>query len=313
MVRSQIDVLRTCRELQYPSHYSFLSWLSFPSVEECMQAMSCLRLDVDSAVASPYYLRSHNFFWWVYWCHYVKGYGEYRATGRVDTQNTYYQHLVKYFLPLNQDPQLSAPSHEDVVTIIMRRFVDFDKLREHQTDEVIETIPPLNLFAAHPSVKKGPRLQLRDAKESLVVRYFDGHHRLLMAALCGIPYLPCMLEYEADGSEPLLGKIEEFRFDGKRLLLSGWILSAKSKIQVVDIRVDGETTAKGPIRERPDVAAAHPKIPHALYSGFKIDVIFEYLSPDEVIDFQIVGLNDWSPVGCLYARHVPSTLAAQLE
>ena len=133
-----------------------------------------------------------------------------------------------------------------------------------------------------------------------------------MAAVCGIPYLPCLLQYEADSSEPLLGKVEEFRFDGKRLLLRGWVLSTKSRIQVVDIRVDGESTASGPIRERADVAAAHPDVPHALYSGFNIDVIFEYLSPNEVIDFQIVALNDWSPVGCLYARHVPSTLAAQL-
>src|SRR3954470_12650495 len=131
MIRSQIDVFRTCRDLQYRSHYSFLSWLSFPSYEECVAAMSCTTLDVESAVASPFYLRSHNFFWWVYWCQYIKGYAEYCQNGSIGAQNTYYQYLVRHFLSLNQDPQLSPSSDEDVLAIAMRRFVDFDKLREH--------------------------------------------------------------------------------------------------------------------------------------------------------------------------------------
>jgi len=126
-----------------------------------------------------------------------------------------------------------------------------------------------------------------------------------MAALCGIEFLPCMVQHEVEVRQKLLGNVERFCFDGKRLVLSGWLMHYERPIQVVDIRVDGETTAVSPIRVRTDVAHAYPQVPHALQSGFSIDVIFEYLSPQQPIEFEIVGLSDWSPVGLLTANHVP--------
>lgn len=307
-----IDIAATCLQHQFYSHHSFLAWLGFPRLEEVLDAVRHVRLDFAQAQKSRFYLRSHNFFWWIYWTAFLQGYDEYLRSATLDLRNTYIHYLGEYFMRLSMDPGRPTAGAEQLVAIVRPRFADFDRMRVWgAADTPPPEISPASLLATHPTVRQGRVLKFRERSETMCVRYFDGHHRLQIAALCGIRYLPCLVKQEELHQEQILGEVERLDFDGKRLLLQGWILHPEMPIEVVDIRVAHETTAQGHIRQRQDIAARFPHLPHAANSGFSIDVIFEYLSPDDHIVFEVVGLSDWIPVGKISGHHDPKSRLAR--
>jgi len=52
--------------------------------------------------------------------------------------------------------------------------------------------------------------------------------------------------------------------------VSGWILHPHEPLSSVAVQLDGRLLGEAPLRGRPDVAASHPAVSHALLSGFDI-------------------------------------------
>lgn len=81
--------------------------------------------------------------------------------------------------------------------------------------------------------------------------------------------------------------------------LAGWVLRADVEFDSVRVYLNGALAGSGPILARPDVAQAHPWIPHAARAGFRVQVRPGLLQRTGVNRACVVGCRDGEPVARL--------------
>lgn len=289
-----IDVRRTCLQKR------FFSMFEFDSTDELLTAVARIEVDLES-IARSRDLYEHVYSGWVYWLLYLKGYLQYVEKGGVDSDNIYYAYLTRYFAQARHDPglrQFSDPRR--VVERILWRFRDLDVFRGAASRDrsSVDGMSPVRLIVREsPGEEDTLIVYESNSAQPVRARLIDGWHRLFAAKLFGIEEFPCELLREPDQLGQLKGRIEHFRFDGRRLVIHGWFLDAERPIQLAEARVRGRAIARVALIDRPDVKRLYPHIAHAERSGFIIDSPYE--APSEETVFDIVGISDWLPIGLI--------------
>jgi hypothetical protein len=144
----------------------------------------------------------------------------------------------------------------------------------------------------------------------LVARAVDGWHRIFAARLFHVPHLRCRVDYEDPRPAAVYGCLEEFSFNGERLVARGWCVTPQRVPESVEVRADGRTLARVGISFRNDVKSLLPTIPHAYRSGFVVDAPCN-LPPDEPQVFRFIPLSDWLPAGAMTVLHLPELRQAR--
>jgi hypothetical protein len=293
-----IDVQATCQDRRMFTHFSFVAMFGCSSLEQYLDAIASITLDQQVATASRFYYHPSSYYMWVYWMMYMQGYRDYLIHRVIDITNPYYRFLVDQFLPDAGDAGLASLSHDDVLTIIARRFSDFDALREHGNPRKsgLPALAPLRIIACDPLTPKARPIVIEGVPQPLYARHLDGHHRLFMAALSGVEKLSGIIDIEPRVHDDLFGAVEQLEVRDDWLVVEGWLVHPTQTAGVVEVRVAGGTVATAPLYERADIADAFPDIPHARFSGFRIDRRCE-IPVDELHTLTFFALHDWLPIG----------------
>ena len=307
-----IDVIKTCLQ-----SIGFFSTFAFDSADELLAAVAEMQFDLSTMVRNRD-LRS-MYSGWLYWLLYVKGYLQYAESGTVGSGNVYFDYLTKYYLPRAHDARPRThdaaiarefADPEVVVERVTRRFRDVDFFgelyREHAGKEQgwLDRVAPVRVIVSDPPPDNPPLVYEVGSDRPLKPRLIDGWHRLFSAALFGIEQLRCEVAQEDRHLNHIRGAIEDFSFDGRRLVIRGWCKKADRQIYAVEVRVGENTVGIGSATNAFDLKNTFGEAPYAERSYFEIDCEC-YLSTDEPTCFRILPLDDWLPVGEMVAWHLP--------
>jgi hypothetical protein len=285
----------------------FFMMFRFDSLDELLDAIDRMEIDVGTLVKSP---ESKNLGseGWVYWFLFTKGYVQYAKSGEINEVNVYFDYLVRHYMEHGHDPSAGwdLTEHDLAVERVARRYRDFDTLRRvgAESREPPADTKPVRITLR--DVPRDPPLQLYEVGSDvpLPVRYIDGWHRLCSARLSGLSRFPCEAVGENLHDKRIRGAVEQFGFDGARLTLKGWAIDPESMVNF-ELRSGRQILAKAAPRDRPEVAAAFGRLPHARTSGFDFDIECR-LPADALIRFDLVVMHEIFPIGVIPLLHVPS-------
>jgi SAM-dependent methyltransferase len=125
-----------------------------------------------------------------YWCHFLAGYGEYRARGRIDAGNTYYRLLAQLverglydgaFKTIFKRPDGGIPRLE-----LRYRMID-ELLGKNDGGESLHPVILYDILERDQFRKNGPALELfiEEAGGTVCPLAIDGHHRTFVAYIAG--------------------------------------------------------------------------------------------------------------------------------
>jgi SAM-dependent methyltransferase len=101
-------------------------------------------------------------------------------------------------------------------------------------------------------------------------------------------------------SNRVRGVFEEMDYTDGILTISGWMLVTRQPLHVIWVVIDRERRCQAQMRERGDLAAAFPFIPHARQAGFTASVPMS-LDADTLLDVELVAEVGGKPVGSMAA------------
>lgn len=81
--------------------------------------------------------------------------------------------------------------------------------------------------------------------------------------------------------------------------MGGWVLSADVEFTSVEVYLNGTWAGAAPIEPRPDVASAHPWIPHASQSGFRVRLETGEICTNGANRVHVLGCQGSKPVARL--------------
>lgn len=296
-----IDVTRTAIPQQ------FFRTFEFDTPEELVAAVDAMQLDIET-LARSHDARKHLYGGWVYWLLFLKGFLQYAETGNEGAGNIYFDYLTRHYgatTDYGGDPGLKyfLDNPKEAGVVVHRRYADLENVRSDPAGAA-DRIAPIRLYLADHDDGTIHRVYEPDRPVPLIARGIDGWHRLFAARAFGVPTLRAEL-MKSSTESAMRGAIDELEFEGERLRVRGWCASPEGAMEAVEIRARGlGELGVANLSHRPDIEEAFP---HMSYSG---TAGFEYEGnigrrDDRPLQFEVVGLRDWRPVGIVNARYLP--------
>ena len=245
----------------------------------------------------------------MYWLLFLKGYLQYSKSGTIGPSNVFFDYLTGYYgsgIDYGGDPGVRSMLNdpEEAVALVRRRFEDMDLFRNEPSEQAIERIEPIRVYAGQQ--QDGAAHHVFEAGKSMrhLARGIDGWHRLFAAKVFGAPTIRAEI-IQGPELRPMRGSIEDLRVEGDHLHLRGWCVNTSGTANSVGVRARGKgEVAVVPTTARLDVQAAFEHVPHATRAGFDVEFIFN--SKDEApVCFDIVALRKWAPLGKMTAYYLP--------
>jgi SAM-dependent methyltransferase len=299
-----IDVSRT--GLQDRFFHNF----EFDTADELLAALAGMEIDL-ATMARSHDLRREVYSGWVYWLLYLKGYIQYTKSGKVGSGNLYFDYLTKFYVGRGPDHGLGQELSEPrkVAERVARRFRDIDLFRKHPVEgpsSWMNKVAPVRIIVSDPPPENPLLIYEVGSDSPLKARLFDGWHRLCPARLFGIRELPCIVDQENRQLDHVRGTIEEFRFDGRRLVVRGWCTTKVDRgiIDAVEVRAGHRTIGRGSITNRSGANFPFGMSLQLERLDFQIDCEC-HLPTNEFIRFDILLLEEWLPRCAMVACYLP--------
>jgi hypothetical protein len=130
---------------------------------------------------------------WMYWLLYLKGYAEYRRSGSVRRDNTYFRFLTSLFLPNATDLELVRvlAREGDVLERMGSRFHDLDLAAAAADSVACESFAPVRLIRDSEGHPHPLRLYIVGEEVPIEVDRVDGWHRVFGAQVFRVQRLTC--------------------------------------------------------------------------------------------------------------------------
>jgi SAM-dependent methyltransferase len=281
---------------------TFFSVFDFDTTEELIETVESMRVDVDLLSRSKD-CRVAGYNGWVYWFLFLKGYCEYRRTGKIEPGNVYYDYIVQHH---KKDPGVAQEilEPEAAAQYLRRQFHDMDLCREAGAEgDVSAQIAPVRILLAQGNPKNAPRIFEPDSDNQLVARGLDGWHRLFAAKIFGVNRMRSAVIEQRD-TPRIYGAVEDLEQGDGHLSIRGWCFDPHQVIHSIEVRdQDQNSISVGGIHHRLDVRADFPQLPLSRYSGFEVDCEYAPNARAEVTSFELTALSDWVPIGEMTAYH----------
>jgi SAM-dependent methyltransferase len=295
-----IDINKT------PLYQKFFSKFQFDSLHELLNAVDGMPVDLEALVKSDDWKSGLG--GWVYWLLFLKGYLQYTKAGTIGPDNIYYNYMVTYFNQQGHDPAMYSYWTDPQIATkrVELRFRDLHFFHNQVSGNATDSynMAPLKIIVSDPPPPGALLIYQVGSDTPLQARRLDGWHRLFSARLCGIQKLPGQVISEDRQLKHVMGAIERFSFDGRKLMIRGWSIKPDQAVQIVDVRLDGKKVAVAGITLRPDIKLSFEKIPHAHRSGFVVDCD-THLPKDKFLCFNLLPLSAGLPVGKIVACYLP--------
>ena len=297
-----VDVRRT------GLHDRFFFTFQFDTANELLDAVAGMQIDLPTLARCHDLRRMYN--GWLYWFLYLKGYIQYTESGTVGNGNVYFDYLTRFYVGQDHDPGLRREVDDSHVVVerVVRRVRDVDLFRKNPVagpNSWRDEVAPVRIIVSDPP-PDNPLLVYEVGSDSpLNARLLDGWHRLFSARLFGIVHFPCIVEHENRQLSHVRGNIEDFSFDGRRLVIRGWCITGVDRhTDAVEVRVGQRTIGRSDITDRCGMKDSFGAALSTERLDFEIDCEC-CLPTNELIRFDILLLRDWVPVSAMVVSYRP--------
>jgi SAM-dependent methyltransferase len=284
----------------------FFSTFEFDSSEDLLTAVDRMEVDVGT-LARSHDSRFAGYDGWVLWLLYLKGFLQYSKTKEVGPGNAYFEYVSEYHEQVG-DPVVSLEVGWDTAAeYVKRQFENMDRMRSRASDPaLVEEIPPLRAIVKDD--QKGTLyLYEPGAEHPIVAARVDGWHRLFAARVFDVPHLRIEVSEEPEPT-PVYGALEDMRFDGSRLEISGWCVHPSRKLHTMEVSYEGTPLGYANAIYRDEISETFPQLP-LRRTGFVLDTELtsqaKELIGDPPVRFGLTALHEWLPFGSMDLFYVP--------
>jgi len=127
-----------------------------------------------------------------------------------------------------------------------------------------------------------------------------GARRILYSVIYG----PRLAPVDPSLKDRIRGVFEELDYRDGTLTVGGWMLLPRAPLDSISVVIDNKPAGQARMRERQDLAAAFPDMPHAAHAGFTASVPASF-DGEAPADISLVASVDGKPVGDMAAWYSP--------